>query len=38
MGPMIELTALQAFLANGDWLALAEGWKPEGVSPRALPA
>ena len=38
MGPMVELIALQAFLANGDWLALAEGWQPEGVSPRALPA
>ena len=38
MGPMIELMALQAFLGNGDWLVLAEGLKPEGISPRALPA
>lgn len=38
MGPMVELIALQAFLANGDWLALAEGLKPEGVAPRAIPA
>lgn len=38
MGPMIELMALQAFLTNGDWLALAEGLMPEGVSPLALPA
>jgi hypothetical protein len=38
MGPMVELIALQAYLDNGDWLVLAEGLQPEGISPRALPA
>jgi hypothetical protein len=38
MGPMVELMALQAFLTNGDWLVLAEGLKPEGISPRSLTA
>jgi hypothetical protein len=38
MGPMVELLALQAFLANGDWLVLAEGLMPERLPPRALPA
>jgi len=38
MGPMVELIALQAFFANGDWLVLAEGWQPEGALPRTLPA
>ena len=37
-GPMVEVRALQAFLANGDWLVLAEGLKPEGISPLALAA
>jgi hypothetical protein len=37
-GPMVELMAVQAFLPNGDWLVLAEGLKPEGLSPLALPA
>ncbi|HWC96664.1 MAG TPA: hypothetical protein VG456_07940 [Candidatus Sulfopaludibacter sp.] len=37
-GPMVELMAVQAFLTNGDWLVLAEGLKPEGISPLALPA
>jgi hypothetical protein len=36
--PMVELMAVQAFLANGDWLVMAEGLKPEGLSPLALPA
>jgi hypothetical protein len=38
MGPMVETIALQAFFANGDWLVLAEGLKPEEISPLALPA
>jgi hypothetical protein len=38
MGPMVEITALQAMLANGDWIVFAEGLKPEGFSPLALTA
>ena len=37
-GPMVELMAVQAFLPNGDWLVMAEGLKPEGLAPLALPA
>jgi hypothetical protein len=37
-GPMVELMAVQAFLPNGDWLVMAEGLKPEGLTPLALPA
>ncbi len=36
-GPMVELIALQAFMANGDWLVMAEGLKPQAISSH-LPA
>jgi hypothetical protein len=35
--PIVEVIAIQAELANGDWLALAEGLRPESLPPRALP-
>lgn len=34
--PPVEVMALQAFLATGDWLALAEGHVPRELSPLAL--
>jgi len=36
-GPTVEVLALQAYLANGDWLVLAEGYLPKELSPLALP-
>jgi hypothetical protein len=36
-GPTVEVLALQAFLAAGDWLVLAEGYLPKELSPLALP-
>jgi len=35
--PAVEILALQAFLATGDWLVLAEGYVPKELSPMALP-
>jgi hypothetical protein len=35
--PIVEVIAVQAQLENGDWLALAEGLRPESLPPRALP-
>ena len=34
--PIIEVMAIQAQLANGDWLALSDGLRPESIPPRAL--
>jgi hypothetical protein len=36
--PIVEVIAVQAQLENGDWLALAEGLRPESLPPRTLPA
>jgi len=33
----IEVPALQAYLATGDWLVLADGYLPKKLSPLALP-
>ena len=35
--PIVEVIAVQAQLENGDWLALAEGLRPESLPTRALP-
>jgi hypothetical protein len=35
--PIVEVIAVRAQLENGDWLALAEGLRPESLPPRALP-
>jgi len=35
--PPVEILALQAFLATGDWLVLAEGYVPKELSPLSLP-
>lgn len=35
--PIVEVIAIQAHLENGDWLALAEGLRPESLPSRALP-
>jgi hypothetical protein len=35
--PIGEVIAVRAQLENGDWLALAEGLRPESLPPRALP-
>jgi hypothetical protein len=35
--PPAEILAVQAFLATGDWLVLAEGYVPKELSPLALP-
>ena len=35
--PIVEVIAAQAQLENGDWLALAEGLRPESLPQRALP-
>jgi len=32
-----DFQALQAFLATGDWLVLAEGYVPKELAPLALP-
>jgi hypothetical protein len=37
-GPAIEVMAIQAYLSNGDWLALAEGVVPASLGPMMLPA
>lgn len=34
--PIVEVMAVQAMLGNGDWLALADGLRPESLPPRAL--
>lgn len=34
--PIVEVMAVQAQLGNGDWLALAEGLRPESLPPRML--
>jgi hypothetical protein len=31
--PIVEVIAVQAQLENGDWLALAEGLRPESLPP-----
>jgi len=36
-GPAAEVLALQAYLATGDWLVLAEGYLPRELAPLALP-
>jgi hypothetical protein len=36
-GPVVEVLALQASLATGEWLVLAEGYLPRDLSPLALP-
>jgi hypothetical protein len=36
-GPTVEVLALQAYLPEGDWLVLAEGYLPKELSPLALP-
>jgi hypothetical protein len=35
--PIVEVTALRAEFANGDYLALAEGLTPPRISPMPLP-
>jgi hypothetical protein len=35
--PIVEVIAVQAQLENGNWLALAEGLRPESLPPRTLP-
>ena len=35
-GPIVEVLALQAYLATGEWLVLAEGYVPKELSPLAL--
>ena len=34
--PIVEVIAVQAQLENGDWLALAEGLRPESLPSRML--
>ncbi len=36
-GPTSEVLALQAFLAGGEWLVLAEGYVPKELAPLELP-
>jgi len=36
-GPTVEVLALQAYLATGEWVVLAEGYLPKEWSPLALP-
>jgi hypothetical protein len=33
MGPMVEVMAVSAYLAAGEWLVLAEGLRPESLPP-----
>jgi hypothetical protein len=35
--PVVEVLALQAYLATGAWLVLAQGYAPKELSPLALP-
>lgn len=35
--PIVEVLAVQAQMENGDWLALADGLRPESLPPRSLP-
>jgi hypothetical protein len=35
--PVVEVTALRAQLASGDWLVLAEKIRPDLLPPPALP-
>jgi len=35
--PVVEVVAVQATLENGDWLALADGLRPESLPNRSLP-
>jgi len=35
--PIVEATAVQARMENGDWLVLADGLRPESLPQRALP-
>ena len=35
--PIVEVIAVQVQLENGDWLALAQGLRPESLPARALP-
>jgi hypothetical protein len=35
--PVVEVIAVQALLQNGDWLALAEGLRPDSLPQRMLP-
>jgi hypothetical protein len=34
--PIVEVLAVQAQLENGDWLALADGLRPESLPPRGI--
>jgi hypothetical protein len=36
MGPMVEVMAISAYMAQGEWLVLAEGVKPESLTPMLL--
>jgi hypothetical protein len=36
-GPTVEVLALQAYLATGEWVVMAEGYLPKELSPLALP-
>jgi hypothetical protein len=33
---MVEVMAVSAYLPAGEWLVLAEGLRPESLSPRQL--
>ena len=35
--PVVEVVAFHALLPRGAWLCIAEGLKPEAISPRMLP-
>ncbi|HLK69198.1 MAG TPA: hypothetical protein VKU19_37455 [Bryobacteraceae bacterium] len=36
--PIVEVMAIQVQLGNGEWVALADGLRPESLPPRSLPA
>lgn len=35
--PIVEVIALQAVLPNGAWIVMAEGLRPQSISPQMLP-
>ena len=35
--PPVDVLAMQAYLATGDWVVLAEGYLPRELAPLALP-